>query len=226
MNLIERRRGMVNTAESLPNYVSDGLVLWLDGVIKDNTAARTWTDLVSGYVFSISSSYPNDYKINNSDNVQFNGQPLYDSSFNTPKAITSTIEFVVDCPSLTSTSNSITIFKPKNITGLQIAAATYNGYFIFVQGGVLGAGNIMNRKYRPTLTKASFSINNSRPYQNGVSMSYNGSDYWSNINYNIVGGSSNLKIYCIRIYNRVLARDEQLHNLAIDNERFNLGLTL
>ena len=33
-----------------------------------------------------------------------------------------------------------------------------------------------------------------------------------------------LKIYAIRIYNRLLTLDEMKHNQMVDNKRFNLGL--
>lgn len=87
-------------------------------------------------------------------------------------------------------------------------------------------------------TTGTYSVSTALAMQNGVSKGFT-----SDKNYqsrkavaSIIGGSGrgastyydclNGKIHSLRIYNRQLTEEEILYNQAIDNTRFNLGLTI
>ena len=220
MNLIERRRGMVNTAESLPNYVSDGLVLWLDGILKDNNDTTKWVDLVEGHVFVPT----NENFVYNNDNVELNQGEFTNESFTVPSASNGTIEVVV---TTAGTGNSNTLFAGRfmdNSDRDKLAFGFYYNYIVArtVGGNVMPKYNVLNNN-----KNGSFSITNTNAYQNGNALTTNGGDYWSGTRVaNVLAGKTQTKIYCLRNYNKKLTQQEVMHNLAIDNERFNLGLTL
>lgn len=215
MNLIERRRGMVNTTESLPNYVSDGLVLWLDGILKGNDNTQ-WVDLVGGHVFLNENG-----AIFNTDNVESSGNNLKNTSFSTPDVYSgnATIEVVIQYPD----DSGGNVFMPSSVSSSKIAFGFYKPNasinVIIMRSGSSGSF--------PTWIapnhNGSFSVNKNNAYRNGVALTSSGNNYWGRSTENKILGPAGTKVYSIRIYNKYLTEEEVLHNLAIDNERFNLG---
>ena len=218
--------------EPLPEYISDGLVLWLDGKVKGNTT-DAWTDLVNGVVFTKKGSGVTF----NSDNVQFGG------SSNNCLYNTSTTDFG------TSTSCTIEVcYRDIPTSGTKAAFYSYGTggtalCFQFTGGNrvVINAGNASARPYNGAWTAettGTYSISAARAYQNGVSKGFTGDKTYisrtaaasiigasgrgASTYYDALGG----KMHSLRIYNRQLTEEEVLHNQAIDNTRFNLGLTI
>jgi hypothetical protein len=228
--LLMRRRemGLPPAPEPLPEYISDGLVLWLDGKVKGNTT-DAWTDLVNGVVFTKKGSGVTF----NSDNVQFgNGRnnALHNtSSYVFTNSSVGTIEVCYrDVP--TSTSESHTIFYSYGNVNYSIGFSFYKGTVLF------SVGNSVTKLTGKWIvgSTGTYSISNARAYQNGVNVGFNtNKDYQTRSDVAAIVGAGkgyysalNGKIHSIRIYNRHLTEEEILHNQAIDNTRFNLGLTI
>lgn len=234
MDLLEKRRMMMalneeDPAGNIENYVQNGLFLLLDGKNKGGTngvwktIAGTWT----GYSFT---NYGATF---NKDHVYFDGVDDYlrcssmGTATNLPQRTAGTVEVVYENENLGTYS---VIFIPKQVSRLS-AAINANNYFLYC------ADNTNSRSYTCPIvseSKASVSVSSARAYENGVAISRSSDKtYLSGVdsNYYYIGKrkSGNHfkgKIYSIRLYSRQLTEAEVLQNLAVDNVRFNLGLTL
>lgn len=200
----------------LSDYVQDGLVLHMDG--KTGKSGSTWTSVVGSVVFTNSGA------TFNSDHVYFGGTNyLSETSFSPPASGTGTIEVVIDNEAFGQSSALVFMGRVNSGLGFGMNASKQI---------IWSCGATYRTRPVATLAKASFSISNSRKYQNGVSMSTSGSDYWAGRNGTNWVGRRNTgnyfkgKIYSIRIYDKQLTEEEVLKNLSVDNIRFQLGLTL
>lgn len=202
-----------------PAYVSNGLVLWLDGIEKGNNNTA-WIDKVNG------TSFTNHGATFNNDHVYFDGIDDYlsNTTYSPPTSGTGTIEVVIDNEDFGQTTALVFMARTRAGIGFGATAAKYILY---------SCGATQRPRSIATLAKASFSISNAGKYQNGVELSTSGSDYWGGqvsgtnfIGKRNTGNYFKGKIYSIRIYNRQLSESEILANLAVDNARFNLGLSL
>ena len=214
-----RRRllGMMNTQSNW--YVTDGLLLHMDGIEKGATA-NAWTSLVGGHVFT-----PAGGVTFNADNVEFDGVDgmLTNNTFTVPSANSGTIEIVFE-----KVDGNIgkTLFMPTS--GSKRLCIYINSSNI-----MLWSNYSASPRYSVPST-ASVSVNANGCFANGKSVTMDGSDfiasastsinrigcrYSSNGNTNFYNG----KIYCIRIYSRLLTQAEVFHNLAIDRKRFGIG---
>ena len=237
MDLLKRRQLMLlqeDSAGNLSNYVQDGLILHLDGKEKGNNAGK-WTDVKNGY------QYTNNGATFNSDHVYFDGVDDYLQGANPSNnamplgaagsGTYGTIEVVLDFENLNIAAG--TVFVPRGNSKIAL--------YLGSTGSMLYAvDNASSRNYYypiSTLQKASWSISSVRRYENGSPMTLSTSkSYFSGVStsYNLIGKRNNSstprffkgKIYSIRIYNKQLTQAEVLQNLAVDNVRFNLGLTL
>lgn len=204
---------------NLSDYVQDGLVLHMDG--KYGKGDGTWTSVVGSTVFT---NYGATF---NSDNVQFDGsqeQYLQNTSFTAPSS-TNTIEVVWDIGQLQD--HPFPVFFPKT-NGRVCFHYNHSRDYVY-----RSSGSTSRSCPRPTLAKASFSFSNTAILQNGSALTSAANNYATrpSSTYNYIGrGTSGVwatgKIYSIRIYDRQLTVDEAKANLAVDNIRFNLGLTL
>ena len=195
-----------------PSYVTDGLVLWLDGIEKGGT--NSWIDKING------TSFGNHGATFNTDHVYFDGTDDYlDGTFTAPKNSAGTIEVCFE----------------REGTGTRIAfmAQTTNSLAFGCIDTVLNWSNGTNRTTWQTLpTKGTVGVNVNRAIANGVAMTTRGNTYLSGRGtVTLIGkrSSGNFfmgKIYSIRIYNRALTENEILANQRVDNARFNLGLTI
>lgn len=221
--LLIRRRGMIVSGGAMPDYEQNGLVLWLDGILKGSTA-NAWTDLVAGHVFE-----PVGNVAFNTDNVQFgyDGNSYLVNTSNTyvanPSAAAGTIEVVAE-----KLGALYVVFIPSNT----------NPGICFIERAARGilwryGGGETVKQYTPTVSKGSYSISINYKKENGtdMTMSESTATYVSSTGIAACVGRSNNsyfngKVYSVRVYNRHLTEDEIMHNLSIDNARFNLGLTL
>lgn len=217
-----RRRLMEMQNQPTPTvYVTDGLVLWLDGINKGNTP-NAWDDLISGYSFS-------DYYgqvVFGSDYVEFADNKecyLYNQDFDVPRYTTGTIEIVYS----TNVAHAQILFSPKSQNA--IAYGVGAGSVIWVKN-VIGSTYANMYKY-PRFTSGSVSISLSGAYYDGVTQQNTGTDIWADTerDQSVIGKTHYRddrcfggKIYCIRIYNRQLTQAEVLANYAVDRSRFSL----
>ena len=203
----------------LSDYVQNGLVLHMDGKSGKNGSA-SWKSVVGNITFT------NDGATFNDDYIYFDGVDDYlsNTSYTPPVSGTGTIEVVIDNETFGETLSLVFMAKNRAGIGFGITAAKLILY---------SCGSTVRPRAVATFAKASFSISNAGKYQNGQTLSTNGSDYWAErdqytnfIGKRKTGSFFKGKIYSIRIYNRQLTQAEVLQNLAVDNIRFNLGLTL
>lgn len=210
-------RTLTVSQESSIKYVTDGLVLRLDGIDKgpDSTA---WVDLVNGY------SFANNGAVFNSDHIYLNGSSYLAGSATPlfPTTNIGTIEAVYE----READYGTIIMAPAGSN--QVALGNIRGY------GLLWSAGLNRPKYSDMPSFGSVSISLARALGNGVALTQNGASYMGSgpastpayIGRRHNGHYFTGKIYSIRIYNRQLTEAEVLSNLATDNVRFNLGLTL
>lgn len=207
----------VNQAAGGPQYVTDGLVFWLDGIDKGGTTA--WVEKINNY------SFENHGATFNTDHVYFDGVDDYMSSSGAATYANSaniyTIEVVYE-----KEANGI-IYQPKS--GRYMIAFGFNA-----DGRVIWQSGRGQRPLYNAPSSGSASISAERAIANGTAMTSTGTSYISRADSSSYIGRRNAadgdyfkgKVFSIRIYNRNLSEAEVLANLAVDNQRFNLGLTI
>lgn len=230
--LLHRRRMM--QASGGMDYIREGLILWLDGIEKENYSAL-WTDLVNGISFTNAGG-----AIMHNDHFQFDG--------------TNSSYFFHSDLSLSRDSTTIEIVASRNANAWMS---------VFVSGGdngnirpagirfntnnVIGIDSLVENSqstpfYYSTVNligyKVTISANLDQAYINKVKCTTTGAvGGYSTIGNAVIGGRWWLgsfystgrfigDLYCLRVYNRRLTEEEMLHNQQVDNIRFNLGLTL
>ena len=198
-------------------YIADGLILWLDGIKKGSTSG-TWTDAAFEHQFVATEnvSFGGDY-------IQLNGNTncyLSNTSFIPPSSGNGTIEVVLS----DFVMGTALVYMPNES---RIAFGTY------LTKGIIWAAD----GTRPVVLANNFrvaSITSESAIVDGQSAQFDASDarYWGGAtSTNLIGKRSSGnpfsgKIHCIRIYDRHLSTDEMLYNQRVDNERFNLGLSV
>ena len=219
---MQRRRVMLSAGERKRDYIKNGLVLWLDGIDKGGNA-NAWTDLVSGFIFM---AYGSVAFLQDHIHIS-NGGYLRNSGFLSPIASESTIEVVfnTDNPS----TNQI-LYQPSKANNGIMFSYSYSRRGIITSSAPSSAGtSAYTPMFRCDSGHGTYSASADRGVQNGVNMPYvmdNGFTSFSN--YNTIGkrdyqGSEYRytgRIYCIRIYNRILSEDEAVQNYNVDKLRF------
>lgn len=225
MDMISIRRKLM--AQSNPitiNYVTDGLVLFLDGINKGSTVGA-WTDLVGGHVFEQRESGT---VVFGTDYVQFTSNIasyLRNSTFSTPSADVGTIEVVCEADNINRNACIYFSGEPDKLCLSRYMHGGNTPSYIWVRGS--SKKQIVYGDY------GSISISNNTKIINGISASVGPSNNLGNTEseVNIIGhraGDNTAqwkfsgKIYCIRIYNRHLTRAEVLSNYVVDRSRFSL----
>lgn len=206
-------------------YVSDALLLHLDGINKGNVEGE-WQDLVSGNTFV------NHGAIAETDGWRFDGASSYmDSATLTnygPAFKNRTFEIVVE-------------FERENITevvymgkGSGYAFGRYEGgkcIIISAIGGFPSFADDMTSGVR--IFSASLSgtqlvaseINGNDGQVRGEEI-FSGGGSFIYLGKRASGNQFKGKIHAIRLHDRVLTEEEILYNQRIDNKRFNLGLDI
>ena len=197
-------------------YIPDGLIFQIDGIDKGPNAG-SWTDIIGGRVYNVANGTPQFYD----NNVTFNTNNCYfectDNPIQTSSLEYCTLEICCD-------SNYC---MPMLCFGNQTAGAM----FLTVDG--VGYNYVMS--YQPNLsfpgsftsrTVGTFQCDRSRILVNGNAQTTGSAGV--GLTGNVIGcwrvqsAANYLKVYCIRIYNRVLADFELEHNREVDALRFNL----
>lgn len=233
IELLLRRRQMAMSKKQpfINPYITDGLILHLDGIEKGSTP-DAWTDLINGIVFTKKAGGVTF----NSDNVQFEGtsanQCLYSSdSFVPPNTFVGTVQICYrDCVHTSNTVNSI--LYTGNVSGA-INFTLHRMRVMYASHGANAAMAVWDGSATGT-----YSISSNLAYQNMRNVGFTSSKDYSSRNANVVivgasgRGASTFydqykgKLHSVRVYNRHLTEEEVLHNQAIDNTRFNLGLQI
>lgn len=218
------RRMMMGSRKSGYGYVTDGLIFHLDGIDKGTADTSKWVDLVGGITFTEAggTSVHGTNCINLTDTQRLVG----DSMPATIAASTHTIEMAA---SRSTNSNWTFFFTTKS-----------DGVALYFNSGKNLCGGLGNGTYCTTKSyyfTGNFVVSaaNSVFIVDGVSEA-TGANAWGSrtTNYPVINSnaltsqsySKNFDIYSVRIYNRLLTAAEMLQNQRVDNERFNLGLTI
>lgn len=225
MSLMLRRRAMMTkkSKEVECPYITSGLIFWLDGIEKGNSAGL-WRDLIGGIKFTPTSA---EAVIKNQDNFYFTAaSSLYPKGFESNGTLSSTLDTTIEV-----------CYIPENATHCLFIHQNSSPSSLFYKSGnsitFIQRGNTYT--YAMTLGNPyTISLNLSSGLVNGNSISPNtGTDFWNNSGIFYIGsrnssGQNPFKgtLYSIRIYNRRLTSSEMLANQQIDNQRFNLGLNL
>jgi hypothetical protein len=213
-----RRRLLMQDSNKCP-YITDGLVLWMDGIENGNVTGA-WVDQIAGHVFQ----GVNDPEM--LDNcVKLNGTNQYfqcTTFAEYPKVGNATIEVCDDI------SNQSLIYMPS--TNDQIAYGYYN------RGAIWCTVSSITRQLIPVPAPhiGTVSVTDGLCVSNGAPVSFmENADFWAGADGTAYIGCrqgrvrfAQGKIYAIRIYNRHLTADEMIHNQRIDNKRFKLGLEI
>lgn len=195
------------------NYVTNGLVFCLDGIMKGNDS-NSWLELVNNILFSGTDV------VSSNKGWIFNGTS---SSFFSDYQLRGTENYTIEvCFKVNELTSPMFLFASNG-------SASNNVLFNYNSGTV----TFLQRKntYPITLNsggKYSISLNLTSGLCNGVSVQINeGTSNYSNSNFWIgrrdTGGYFNGEIYAIRLYNRRLTAEEQMANYLLDNERFELS---
>ena len=217
-------------------YIKSGKILHLDGLTKGDTA-NAWTDLAQGLVFNV-----------------YGAVTVLSDGYSLPGTASAYLCATASDTQIPNNQNATieVCVKPTVIQqGFVFAKSTsnYSPMFLIYQAGQIRGFNsapsngrtwaadlVANQNYTA-------SIEYDKCFLNGLELSLSSSTAgaWqmdSQTNYARVGsrrrgsgigdGQNMYKgeVYAIRIYNRKLSTAEILHNQQVDNERFNLGLTI
>lgn len=237
------------SSDTISQYVQDGLVFHLDGINKGNNA-DAWTDLIGGVDF------PNHGATELENGWQFDGIDDYMGYLNDNskslnlKAGDCTIECCCYDNSLNNESGTshagmsiIYLGQNKavgtNATNCVYLSLVYNVNQRYINGiYVKGTTNVWQDQKADVVAEHTISVNEERGYDNELSLSSLNANHWDSMNggrtigaryHPSLGKAAGFllgKIFAIRIYNRILTETEMRQNQRVDNERFNLGLTL
>lgn len=228
--------------KTLPDYVRDGLVLYLDGKepLMTLNGGRIWNDSnVRGQHAELESVYTNDTLIS-FDGVSSCGRIKESQPVSASEILTGVKERTIEVVcKIEDTENTQVIFLGKGSANFSSLAVGL--WYRPASGGFKCATcNEQNAAYVSKVDElASYSIlyngddiNNYSLYQNGVycpkgatggnisnaTFPVIGARYYGNeYGYRLKG-----KIACIRVYDRILTDEERARNLATDKERFGI----
>ena len=221
MDALLRRRIMMGAAGPTPPtpswYVSAGLVSHFDGIDKGNTSGR-WESLVGSAYYTLnthSTAETNAVVMDGAGVITGTNRVSIGGKAGTIEVCAQYLGSATSCIVLNGSASGQICFI--------IGAA---GYGFCVNGG-------SNQWNTTKVALFTCSANNDRLVLNGVNGGTKATNNWSSYSDTIGGRASgsnkyyaNIRIYSIRIYNRLLTEAEMLQNQRIDNTRFNLGLTI
>lgn len=220
MSIFRRRLMMQAKAQPLEcPYITDGLVFWLDGINKGNSAAG-WQDLIGKKVFPwITRVMPTENGVTfASGTTTMDSYGIVDLS-----GTSATVEV---CCSNSSTPQYQVIFNNNTI----LFARDLNGTRLTYKPKGTGGRYVINV---PSTFSASanddLAVVGKTKSTSIVNSDWNGVGTYVRIGGRSSGASAYPYIgtvHSIRLYNRKLTEEEMLFNHQVDNERFNLGLEL
>lgn len=213
--IINRRRVMgSNTGIECP-YVSDGLIFWLDGIEKGDTA-NAWTDLIGGIVLNAGGVTPTAMN----DCYDFTGDGYFRSNTLLPANADATLEICGTWKSFSS------FFHNGSATKDYVCFYPYKSLWFLQREKGYSMGNYFDNN-SPYLNKdITVSVNLDRFIISDtvITAQSSGTDYWTTTDTLDVGWFRNNyhtgKIFSIRVYSRRLSEQEQKFNINVDSERF------
>ena len=202
-------------------YGSDGLAFCLDGQVKGDTAGA-WTDCMGGRIYTNygATEITKGWNFGGSAKMVHTGGVIYPGA-------TSTIEFVVR---RTRVQAEI-IFAAGGASNDDSLWMVYRGgtqMHFRNNGNYYGYTDLQQTGYRTTSLNVNYGVDNFIDLQsNNIVGGAIGTTADSVIASRNTGSTLyfNGDIMAIRIYNRLLTKEEMLAHQRLDNERFNLGLT-
>ena len=217
--LLNRRRYMGDNQYDEFGYIKDGKIFHLDGIDKGATDG-TWVDLIGGKVFTSTSSTIEPV----SNGFHFSRKNDTFVGMINANSIVGNANWTMECACVADNAQRYASIFTSSYRGYGMAL---DGSYRFVNGNY--AWTTSNIKNGPVVLALGENIG----VENGTQLTtkWGGIGQMSTSGFN-VGTCQNRNhnfygiIHSIRIYNRVLTFDEIIHNQQIDNERFNLGLTI
>lgn len=214
---------------------SDDLVFALDGKHKGSNS-NAWTDLIGGEVFANHGADANTLGWTFNGSAYMGGWDETELDFD-PSTCTIEVAYKPTGYDSSRTSNICHLAtqtdKPIScIYACEVVDGWVNGCY------ASGTQNVWRISWASG--SAVLALSGARAYKNGIALSSLGANHWSgNRQGRYIGTTSNYNsstfspngyfmgdIYAIRIYNRQLTAEEILADQALDNTRFNLGLSL
>jgi len=202
-------------------YIKNGKIFHLDG-IDIGEVANSWVDIVNNVV------YANVSATRLTDGWSFSSSKMTSAPNYFPASSNYTVETVIKP---TSTAKQVIWTNVANSAGganTPCLLVSGDGRFAFLQN---------NAAYNLSITTGNaycISLNTSVGLINGEDAEKSGTNYDLNNTSAtaFIGTRNNGKLYykgsihSIRVYNRKLSISEMLNNQQVDNQRFNLGLSI
>lgn len=206
------------------SYIQNGLVFQLDGIDKGSNSGY-WTDRKGGITFPISGAASS-----GADHISFDGSGYITGSATISPSFTYdslTIEVACTYDTRSGTNHVVLICN----VAPNFAFGWYNRTTLRCSSGLSKpvwstSDMTVLKTYSITSDHSLANINVSLTAGSNTQFSNNsGAIELGGRSYNSTSGYSG-DVYAIRIYNRQLTLAEMAFNQAIDNERFNLGITV
>ena len=218
MLMHDRRRAlMMQTPQSGPGYITDGLVFHLDCL--DGASASQWVDKIGGMTFSLT-----DCSIAADGGVVFNGTSSKGVCASTVDGVT------IEC---VYTADNTTVSRPLLLRGENHKIMLYrtSAGRVFVDTATQ-TKTIINTALRATEIISATRQTTPTAVLNGAQITTTTATYAAqkSISGFLLGHDGGTvyfsgKIYALRLYDRALSIAEMQANQAIDNQRYGLGLT-
>lgn len=211
------RRRMLMNRKKAADYIADGLIFYLDGIDKGNTA-NAWTDLVGGMVLTGTATFVD-------NGVTFDSVNVLHSDTELPQDSADPLYTIEVCCSDVTTKGIV--FASRQYTPASAVCVNLSTGQFFNYNAV---NSIPSAVIPQTFT---CSVNATTRLLNGMQVTGYGSvNAWSNGGTNVGGrkwSGSNTNgiigtVHSVRVYNRRLTAEEMLHNQEIDIKRFNLNI--
>lgn len=197
-------------------YIENGLIFHLDG---KNTGPLEgyWTDLIGGVAFRIENGVE---RTNNGFIFPESSSAVYMLGISKVNLIATDDTFTIEVVMTAGTSGTRYIFAGGSGTDIALV----------MSGGSLTAREARNTRFVTTnsVNLSTYSITHYYALQNLIELNSSGTDYWAAVSGNAqVGGWRTDRQFVgticdIRIYNRVLTKDEIRANQQIDIIRYGI----
>lgn len=216
INELLNRRSLLMGGKKELTYITDGLVLHLDGIDKGTTDTTKWVDLINNVEFADI----NGNSCHGNDCIHCAGNIVLKStaSLSFP-ATTHAVEVAISGMN-TSWEGIILLYTRNDIQLYHKGSRNIQTPTAKIEGIATAATKLI-------------SVANTNYMLDGVSGTAQAAGEARNTAANLIGGVSTGTsyrfagdIFSIRIYNRLLTFDEMLHNQKVDNVRFQLGLNI
>lgn len=205
---------------SKDGYIQDGLIFHLDGINRGTTDPTKWIDLVGGVEFSGADGWGDNYRICSSTTA------MTTTNMSEPNIRNCTVEFVFYTDSNAGNQH---LWESRVKNGQNTPNPCIGKYSAnYLLTNALNYKRTIPVTTMPLSTNHCISYDVSKAIVDGVVVSMGTVDFYYGNNDGVTTTIARLsgKLYAIRFYNRLLTEDEILHNQRIDNERFELGLTI